>query len=62
MPRTKKTNKDEVEVKKKKKQPSTYALFVKQHYHTPECLDLPVRQRLGWIAKKWHAHKEESKE
>ena len=61
MARTKKTTaaKDE---KKKKKQPSTYALFVKEHYHTPECLDLPVRQRLGWIAKKWHAHKEESKE
>ena len=47
--------------KKAKKKPSTYALHVKRTYHTPECLKLPVRQRLGYCAKLWHAMSDDEK-
>lgn len=43
--------------KKRKRAPSAYARHVKAHYHRPECLKLPLRERLRHIARLWYRGK-----
>ena len=52
-PRKKKKARKAEKKPRKKREPSAYALFIKEHYHTPDCLALPCRSRLGYLAKLW---------
>ena len=69
MPRTKKTTApaspgtEETktdESKKKKKTPSAYCEFVREHYHSEDILALPVRHRLKELGRRWQEMKKKS--
>ena len=61
MARTKKTapvtDEETKDTPKKKKTPSAYCEFVRQHYHTEDILKLPVRHRLKELGRRWQALK-----
>ena len=46
--------------KRKKKTPSAYCEFVKQHYHSEDILALPVRHRLKELGRRWQELKKKS--
>ena len=39
-----------------------YCAFVKQHYHTPDILKLPVRDRIKELARRWREQKNKPKQ
>ena len=52
---------EKIFVKKKKRQPTAYNLFVREVMKTKECLELPPKERFKYCSQKWREKKAEKK-